>query len=379
MFLDALEKQNSSLINAAIALHANGELLPDSYIIDVEQFRKNALKIKQQADALGIKLYCMTKQFGRNPYLAKLLEDMGFEGVVAVDFKEARVLHKSGIKISHIGHLVQPPESMLREIIRDIQPEVITVYSLEKAQSISKIASELNVKQRILVKFYDKDDLLYINQESGFSLSTMSDVLAKLSKLEGIIIEGITHFPCFLHDGKSVKPTNNLKTLLSVKKNWPSSIQLNQLNIPSATCCETLPMIHDFGGTHGEPGHALTGTFPANADGSQPEKIAMLYLSEVSHHYVDDSYCFAGGYYRRGHLNKALVNGQKVLVSNDEPSSIDYHLKLAGKHAIGLPVIMAFRTQIFVTRSDVVLVDGIQTGSPKIIGRYTALGDPINE
>ena len=35
---------------------------------------------------------------------------------------------------------------------------------------------------------------------------------------------------------------------------------------------------------------------------------------------------------------------------------------------------MAFRYQIFVTRSDVVLVKGIQSGKPEIIGVYDSLG-----
>ncbi|WP_225377309.1 alanine racemase, partial [Escherichia coli] len=35
------------------------------------------------------------------------------------------------------------------------------------------------------------------------------------------------------------------------------------------------------------------------------------------------------------------------------------------------------RTQIFVTRSDVVLVSGIHCGEPKIVGRYDSLGNPL--
>ncbi len=59
--------------------------------------------------------------------------------------------------------------------------------------------------------------------------------------------------------------------------------------------------------THTEPGHALTGTIPANQQGDQPERIAMLWLSEISHHFRGDSYCYGGGYYRRGHAQHALV------------------------------------------------------------------------
>lgn len=379
MFLKALQSQNQNLIDATLILYEQGLLLPDSYIVDLEQFKVNAQLIKDKADEFGIKLYGMTKQFGRNAALAKVLEDIGYEGIVAVDYKEARVLHQKGIKISHLGHLVQPPESMLGEIIKEIKPEVITVYSLMKAKSISDIAVKLGVKQKVLLKFIDEGDELYVNQESGFQLSEMEAVLSELSLMTGIEVEGLTHFPCFLHDGESTKPTHNLKSLVKAKQQWSSDLPLNQVNMPSATCCATLPMISEFGGTHGEPGHALTGTFPENKDGSQPERIAMLYLSEIAHHYGNDSYCFAGGYYRRGHLDKALLNTDLVKISNDDTDSIDYHLKVEGIHQIGTPLIMAFRTQVFVTRSDVVLIDGVQSGGPKIVGRYTALGDLINE
>ncbi|MDE1239744.1 YhfX family PLP-dependent enzyme [Vibrio aestuarianus] len=380
MFLKALRRQNSKLIDATLTLHKQGKLLPDSYIVDLEQFKCNAKLIKDKADEFGIRLYGMTKQFGRNATLAKVLQEIGYEGIVAVDYKEARILHRQGIKISHIGHLVQPPESVLREVIQEIQPEVITVYSLAKAQSISDIAFALGVKQKVLVKFINDRDILYVNQESGFPLSEIDNVLNELTEMPGIELEGLTHFPCFLHDGESTKPTLNVNSLVRAKEHWISSSRpLNQVNMPSATCCTTLPMIHEFGGTHGEPGHALTGTFPENRDGSQPERIAMLYLSEISHHHKCDSYCFAGGYYRRGNLDNALIDSEFVKVSNDDTNSIDYHLKVEGIHKVGTPLIMAFRTQVFVTRSDVVIVDGIQSGQPKVLGRYTALGDPINE
>jgi len=378
MFLKALQKQNSRLIDATLQLHQQGQLLPDSYIVDVEQFKFNAQLIKNKADKFGIKLYGMTKQFGRNPLLAKILEDIGFEGIVAVDYKEARVLHKQGVKVCHLGHLVQPPENILRKVLQEIQPEVITVYSLSKARSISDIAISLGIKQKLLVKFIDDGDTLYINQESGFPLSDMSMVMRELSMMAGIEVAGITHFPCFLYDGEKTRPTQNVKSLLKAKELWPATMPLHQVNMPSATCCATLPMISELGGTHAEPGHSLTGTFPENQDGSQPEKIAMLYLSEISHHYNNHSYCFAGGYYRRGHLDKALLNNKQVKISNDDTDSIDYHLKVEGIHKIGTPLVMAFRTQAFVTRSDIVLVDGIQSGRLNIIGRYTTLGDVIN-
>ncbi|AHA67714.1 alanine racemase domain protein [Shigella dysenteriae 1617] len=40
-------------------------------------------------------------------------------------------------------------------------------------------------------------------------------------------------------------------------------------------------------------------------------------------------------------------------------------------------MVLYFRTQIFVTRSDVVLVSGIQRSEPEIVGRYDSLGNPL--
>ena len=46
-------------------------------------------------------------------------------------------------------------------------------------------------------------------------------------------------------------------------------------------------------GTHGEPGHGLTGTTPYNTHHrSAEEKIGYVYLSEVSHNYGSSSYCY---------------------------------------------------------------------------------------
>ena len=42
-------------------------------------------------------------------------------------------------------------------------------------------------------------------------------------------------------------------------------------------------------------------------------------------------------------------------------------------------VIMAFRFQIFVTRSSVCIIKGIQTDTPEIVGVYTSGGDIIHE
>ena len=62
-----------------------------------------------------------------------------------------------------------------------------------------------------------------------------------------------------------------------------------------------------------------------------------------------------------------------------EPSNIDYYLEMQEEGEVGDTVLGCFRAQIFVTRSEVVLVEGIQSGKPEIIGKYTSLGEEIEK
>ena len=81
-------------------------------------------------------------------------------------------------------------------------------------------------------------------------------------------------------------------------------------------------------------------------------------------------------------MNNVLIgntyeNLKKVKTNNFEPDNIDYYLEVDGEQKISDTVLGCFRTQFFVTRSDIVLVEGIQSENPKIVGRYTALGEKI--
>ncbi|CNE80315.1 MULTISPECIES: YhfX family PLP-dependent enzyme [Yersinia] len=389
MFLKTLLKQNTKLVDAAISFWHQGKITPDSYVIDVEQTETNARLLLKTAHHYQIKLYLMSKQFGRNPELCRRLlacryEGAGYQGMVAVDFKEARLLYHHQIPVAHIGHLVQPPSGMVAEVVRR-QPEVITIFSLEKAQEISQAAHQQHTTQPLLLKVCQAGDLLYAGQEAGFELTDLPAVITAIRKLPAVRLVGITHFPCMLYDPPSHQtlPTANMRTLLAARDILlAEGVDVEQVNAPSATSCTTLPQLAQWGVTHAEPGHALTGTIPANQQGDQPEQISMLYLSEISHHFSGNSYFYGGGYYRRGHLQNALIHhdnqfSQSSLLPIDE-SSIDYCLGLAGEFPIGSPVIMSFRTQIFATRSDVVLIDGIQRGEPRLLGCYDSRGNQLS-
>ena len=172
MFIEKLQKDNANLIDAACRLHQEGKLLPDSYVVDLEQFRKNASFMKKAADDKGIRLFFMLKQLGRNPVLAKELVEMGYEGAVVVDYKEAQVMMRHRIPIGNVGHLVQVPQVMLRDMV-DYGPEYITVFSEEKAKAVSQAAVSLGKVQKLMIRVCDDSDMMYSGQTAGIPLKDL--------------------------------------------------------------------------------------------------------------------------------------------------------------------------------------------------------------
>ena len=77
MFVEQTVKRNRKLVETAFALHQSGQIMPDSYLIDMDVLIDNAKKILEAAKVRNIRLYFMLKQLGRNPYIAKKLVELG--------------------------------------------------------------------------------------------------------------------------------------------------------------------------------------------------------------------------------------------------------------------------------------------------------------
>lgn len=381
MFLKATVNKNPKLIETAMFLHRKGIIEPDTYVLDLDSILNNGKLIMQEADKYGIKAYFMTKQFGRNPYIAKELMKLGYEGAVTVDFREAKLLGNSGIKLSHVGHLVQIPDKSIEEILK-LRPDYITVYSIEKAKSLSELSLKLGIKQKIMLRVIDNNDVLYPAQYGGFYVDELSESVNKILDFKGIEIKGITSFPCFLYNEKSgrIEETHNVKTVQKAKYIIENmGIKIQEMNMPSANCVESMKLVAENGGTSIEPGHGLTGTTPMHGSGKNcAETPAMVYVSEISHNLGESSFCYGGGHYRRSHMKEALVlenNHSKYFkVKKPDDESIDYYFELEENAEVGSTVVMAYRTQIFVTRSNVAVVKGISKGKPELIGIYDSLG-----
>jgi predicted amino acid racemase len=123
--------------------------------------------------------------------------------------------------------------------------------------------------------------------------------------------------------------------------------------------------------------------------GDQPEVPAVVYLSEVSHRHDDRLFTFGGGFYPRGRTTQALVVGADgadavVLRTTPHPAeAIDYYGEIQDPDRVGRPgdsVVYAFRNQVFVARSRVAVVEGLQTdpGRARVTGIYDSQGRLLN-
>ena len=66
---------------------------------------------------------------------------------------------------------------------------------------------------------------------------------------------------------------------------------------------------------------------------------------------------------------------RSVKVVPPSVEAIDYHFGLDQACAVGETVIMAFRFQVFVTRSDMVLIEGVSSGNAAVASVWDSLGN----
>ncbi|MGN7175543.1 amino-acid racemase [Paenibacillus sp. FSL R5-0490] len=380
MFLDVTKRRNPKLIQSGVTLHQSGQIPPNTYVIDLDILGENVAALAKTAKNHDFTLYFMSKQLGRLPFIGQFIAEHGIEKAVAVEFDEAKTLAEGGVEIGNVGHLVQPGKNQWQEVL-SWNPEVITLFSLARARQLSEAAVHSGTVQDVLLRVYAEGDMIYPGQQGGFRLEKLDEELPELAGLPGINVAGVTTFPNFQlsEDKKSMEPTPNFTTLLKAKDILEKKgITVKQVNGPSATSCETIPFLAEQGVTHGEPGHALTGTTPLHAYRDLPEKPAIVYVTEVSHQDQEHYYVIGGGYYGRSHLTGCLVGSdekdilkQYVKAIEPAPEAIDYYGAIEKPDGFqvseGDTAVFSFRTQVFVTRAHIALVKGIQSGKPELV------------
>lgn len=152
--------------------HQRGIISPNTYVLDLDTVKKNTKVLSEKARKQDIELFFMTKQFGRNPLVAQAIAESGIDKAVAVDPWEAITLSQNGIKIGHVGHLVQIPIHMIPAILK-LHPDYVTVFSLANARNISRAAKEMGRKQKCFYVSQTKR-IIYIKVKREGSLLNKS-------------------------------------------------------------------------------------------------------------------------------------------------------------------------------------------------------------
>jgi predicted amino acid racemase len=394
MFLNSLLERNPSFVRAAIALHQAGQIPPNSYVLDLDAMRENARLISEKAHTLGLSVFAMSKQFGRNPRALDAVVQGGVDGFVAVDMGCVMPIVHAAHTVGHIGHVVQIPR---REAPRAsaANPSFWTVYSLEKASEAAGAAAEQGREQALLARVYAPGDSFYPGQEGGIPLDMIEDATERIGELEGARLAGITTFPAIRYNAASdsLEASPNARTLERAATRLSElGIAHLEINAPGNTSVAALDLLASLGATQVEPGHGLTATTPLHARNQLPETPAALYLTEVCHEHSGKAYGFGGGLYVDPVFGDydlhALVGDSpdsalehKVRATLPPIEGIDYYAMLDTEEyrpAPGDTVVFGFRIQAFVTRAHVVPLSGLASGKPVVEGVWSTTGAPVN-
>lgn len=390
-YLKRVIERNPQLLQAALELHQSGRIPPNTWVVDLDAVSENARCLAAAAKRLGLSTYLMSKQHNRNPYINLLARAHGLGKVVAVDAQCLLLCRRFGVEVGHAGHLNQIPRHLIPALMA-MRPEVVTIYSREHAAWINEAARAQGRIQGLLLRITNPDDVTFEGQEGGFTEEEAPHAAAFLSELNHVRLAGVTSFPCVVYPeraGELVTLTSNMTTLVRTAERLRElGHPIEQINAPGNTASHTMPFLKAAGATHVEPGNGLLGTTPDHAlRAGLPEKTALVFVSEVTHHVGGKAYAL-GGCGRFNDTYEAEAEGlvgsdwatareNAVPYLRDVPQCIDYHMILdpgpAKRCRIGDSVLFAFRTQMQMTRSYVAAVSGLSgTSEPKL----HALFDP---
>lgn len=398
MFLNLLQRRNRALLDAAVALHRAGEIPANTSVIDLDAVARNADAFAAEAARLGLEPFAMTKQIGRNPDVSRVLVAHGITHAVGVDLECAVAATTGGLRVGHLGHLVQIPRHQAH-IAAALHPRFWTVFNEEKAREAGAAAQALGRVQDVLLRVVAPGDRFYAGHEGGFPLDDIVAAADRIDAIPGVRVAGVTSFPATLFDEQSgtAQATPNRATLTRAKQMLEASGRTRvEVNAPGTTSVSVLASLAEAGATQVEPGHGLTGTTPLHAVEDLVEEPAIAYVSEVSHFHGGSAFVFGGGLYVDPVLGDSSTQALlypggssdtaaalQLGVDMPAPEAIDYYCRIPlddaphspGDHVeVGDTVIFGFRPQVFVTRGLTAAISGISTGAPRVEGIWAADG-----
>jgi predicted amino acid racemase len=407
-YLDNLMEQNPILAEYSARLYLDNKLPVGTYVLDLDAHVRNASIMIEEARRSKLHMYYMSKQIARNPIVAQAVVNTGFDGLVTVEPQELRSLSRYGIKVAHVGHLENTPENDIDFVLKEVKPEVMTVFNVEKAKMISDHALRLGKRQDLLIRPIGPRDVTFPYMEGGFPEKDAIEAIKKINTFEGVRVVGLTNFPCLLYEltaGKPI-PTENLETLIRLRSEVErQGIEISQMNTPPFCTSKTIPIYAAKGSTHLEPGLGISGMSPWQiyAPELHREIPAATYVTEVSHFVGDFGYVYGGGftYIEIYEFSKngipyspdPLLCKMKALVGRTPGEAmrnpvdaehyhgiLDYHARLYRNPGVkvGDVAVYGFRTQMFVTRAQVAVVAGTSTNNPELVGIFDQANNLID-
>jgi predicted amino acid racemase len=407
--MDLLAKtvdKNPDLIRAATIFHRSGEIPADTYVIDLDMVRRNSERLYREATKTGLMSYFCAKQFGRNPIVCKAIMNSGIQDAMAHDIEGAKNLHRHDIPVKHLGHFGQIPTSELRYVLERIRPDVITVFSVQKAKQISEMASKLQIHQRLLLKLVDDPRLELLMVGGGFTEEEAVHAARQIQSMENVKVAGTTTYPAFSFDiSKKVYQTStNFEAMMRTAQRLEDElgIRLEQINAAGQNCVENMELAASNGATHVEPGQSFIGTLSSFALLENPIELpAVVYVTEISHFFSNHALAFGDSYMTTvgfgsvknermyEYLHACVGNNPDELIRNVMPARPQhlphndlgwflYCCLVPGKdmHAnVGDTVVLSFRPQVFRTpKGRVAVIDGIHKSKPRLLGLFDRSG-----
>jgi len=407
--LPKLAKLNPQLIRTAVVLHRSNQIPVDTYVIDLDMVRTNAHAIASSGNRSGLTSYMCTKQFGRNPLVCRAIMNSGIKKAMAMDIEGVKALHRYGIPIAHVGHFGQIPTGEVDYVLEKVNPEYVTVYSVEKAKQISDAAKKAGRIQNVFIKVIDQENTEIPAHTGGFEEKDAISFGKMISKFPGIKVAGVTSYPAFYFSLKTKEHivSRPFEKMVRVARELRrESIDAREINAAGRNCAENNEVAAASGATQVEPGQSFTGTLPHMALlDDTPELPAIAYVTEISHMRGKIALAYGDSYMPTavfGSLKSDIHHEYLTACVGDDPDKAVENKVLARRQeyfhddatwftyvnllpesveklSVGDSVVFGFRPQIYriSSRGRVAVVDGIRSGKPRLLGLFDRGGTLI--
>jgi predicted amino acid racemase len=294
--------RNPAMLEAAIRLHQEGAIPPATHLIDLDAVADNARVIADAARRFSLTAFAMTKQDGHEPHMTRVVLDRGFEGVTAVEAMQAYRIHRYGFPLGNVGHTSQLPHAEVRRILA-MDPQFVTVYTLEAAQRVSEACVALGRTQPLYVTVgRPGDEGTHAELFGGWNEAECVEGIRPILSLPNVVVTGIAQHVTIDYpsqdDPYTARPTEAFFTALRARERLERGLGLGELRINCSGNCNavTAGILASYGATDIEPGAALVGSGRFHALLDMPEIPAQVFVSEITHHWAGNAYAIGGGF-----------------------------------------------------------------------------------